>query len=102
MEKTFAERLKEAREAAGMTQKMLAQYMLIPRRTLEDWERGINEPPEYVKLLLLNELERKKEEIPGLLAGKLTGKFKKTDTPCGEPIVSKEDWDKAREKRNNK
>ena len=62
MEKTFAEQLKEARKATGLTQKTMAERMLIPRRTLEDWERGINEPAEYVKRLVLNELERAKDD----------------------------------------
>jgi transcriptional regulator with XRE-family HTH domain len=62
MEKTFAEKLKEARKAAGLTQKTMVELMLMPRRTLEDWERGINEPPEYIKRLVLNELERIKKQ----------------------------------------
>lgn len=56
MEKTFAEELKEARRAAGLTQKTMVARMLIPRRTLEDWERDINVPPEYIQRLVLNEL----------------------------------------------
>lgn len=62
MEKTFAEQLKEARKAAGLTQKTMVEHTLIPRRTLEDWERGINEPAEYIKRLILNELESLKNE----------------------------------------
>lgn len=62
MEKTFAEKLKEVRKAAGLTQKTMVEFMLMPRRTLEDWERGVNEPPEYIKRLVLNELERIKKQ----------------------------------------
>lgn len=62
MEKSFAERLKEARKAAGLTQKTMVDRMLMPRRTLEDWERGINEPAEYIKRLVLNELESLKKQ----------------------------------------
>ncbi len=62
MEKTFAEKLKEARKAAGLTQKTMVDRMLMPRRTLEDWERGINEPAEYIKRLVLNELESLKKD----------------------------------------
>lgn len=54
---TFAEKLKAARKAAGLTQRTMVERMLMPRRTLEDWERGINIPPEYVQRLVLNELE---------------------------------------------
>ena len=57
MDYTFAEKLKEARKAAGLTQKTMVERMLMPRRTLEDWERGINIPPEYIQRLVLNELE---------------------------------------------
>ena len=57
MDKTFAEKLKEARKAAGLTQKTMVARMLMPRRTLEDWERGLNIPPEYIQRLVLNELE---------------------------------------------
>lgn len=56
-EKPFAEKLKEARKAAGLTQKTMVARMLMPRRTLEDWERGLNIPPEYIQRLVLNELE---------------------------------------------
>lgn len=62
MENTFAEKLKSARKAAGLTQKSMAEKMLIPRRTLEDWEREINIPPEYIQRLVLNELESLKKE----------------------------------------
>lgn len=61
-EKTFAEELKEARKEAGLTQKTMVERMLMPRRTLEDWERGINIPPKYVQRLVLNELRALKEE----------------------------------------
>lgn len=53
----FAIRLKAARKSAGLTQKSMVALMIMPRRTLEDWERGINIPPEYVQRLVLNELE---------------------------------------------
>ena len=32
--------IKEAREAAGMTQKEMSERLKIPQRTIEDWERG--------------------------------------------------------------
>ena len=60
--KTFAEELKAARKDAGLTQKTMVEQMLMPRRTLEDWERGINIPPEYVQRLVLNELRALKKE----------------------------------------
>ena len=31
--------------------------MLIPKRTIEDWERGISAPANYVQRFVLNELQ---------------------------------------------
>lgn len=70
MDSTFAEKLKEARNAAGLTQQAMAERMLIPKRTIEAWEMWqVDEkgkgriPPPYVQRFVLNELEaRKKEE----------------------------------------
>lgn len=53
---TFAEALKAAKKAAGMTQLKMSEQMEIPKRTIEDWERGINVPPEYVQRFVLKEL----------------------------------------------
>lgn len=60
----FAQALKTARAATGMSQRSMAERMLIPRRTIEDWERSVSEPPVYVQRFVLNELEslKKKEE----------------------------------------
>ncbi len=54
---SFAEDFKEARKKAGHTQKSISEFMSIPRRTVEDWERGINSPPHYVQKLLIEKLE---------------------------------------------
>lgn len=54
---TFAEKLKKAKKAAGMTQQKMSDQMLIPKRTIEEWERGNNVPPEYVQRFVLNELQ---------------------------------------------
>lgn len=53
---TFAEKLKKAKKAAGLTQQKMADLMLIPKRTIEEWERGNNIPPAYVQRFVLNEL----------------------------------------------
>lgn len=52
----FAEQLKTARKAAGLTQQGMEDLMLIPRRTIQDWERGLFDPPTYVQRFVLNEL----------------------------------------------
>ena len=44
--------IKSLRAETGKTQRVFAEYYEIPLRTLEDWERGINHPPEYVLRLL--------------------------------------------------
>lgn len=57
-EATFVQQLKAARKAAGLTQAGLAEALEIHRRTVEDWERGINAPPKWSQRLLLEELAR--------------------------------------------
>ena len=59
---TFAEKLKEAKKAAGLTQQKMADLMLIPKRTIEEWERGNNIPPVYIQRFVLNELETLKKQ----------------------------------------
>ena len=44
--------IKKLREATKMTQKQFADYFLIPKRTVENWEGGINSCPEYLKCLI--------------------------------------------------
>lgn len=61
----FAAALKEARAATGMSQQGMADRMLIPKRTIEDWERGKSKPPSYVQRFVLNELEQLKSEKEG-------------------------------------
>lgn len=58
----FAESLKTARKNAGLTQQSMADLMEIPKRTIEEWERGKMTPPPYVQRFVLNELESLKKE----------------------------------------
>lgn len=44
--------VKEIRKISGLTQKAFSEMYDIPRRTLEDWERGIKEPAPYLVSLL--------------------------------------------------
>lgn len=53
----FAQKLRAARAAANLSQQGMADRMLIPRRTIEDWEAGRRTPPPYVQRFVLNELE---------------------------------------------
>lgn len=54
-------KIKEARVAAGLSQQRMSDVMGIPRRTIENWEAGVNDPPEYVERLVIQELERLKK-----------------------------------------
>ena len=54
----FNDKLKAARKAAGMTQQQMADRMLIPFRTIQQWEGGQRKPPPYVQRFVLNELEQ--------------------------------------------
>ena len=58
----FAEKLKTARKTAGLTQQGMADRMLIPKRSIENWETGERTPPPYVQRFVLNELESLKKD----------------------------------------
>jgi DNA-binding transcriptional regulator YiaG len=49
---------KELRKASGMSQRKFAEYFGIPRRTLEDWERGIANCAPYLLDLMKYKLEK--------------------------------------------
>lgn len=53
--------IKELRKASGMTQKAFADYFNIPKRTIENWEQGINDAPQY--LVELIEYKLLKEQL---------------------------------------
>lgn len=53
---TDTNNLKEARKLAGLTQKGMSEQLNIPKRTIEDWERGISTPPKYVEQLVIEKL----------------------------------------------
>ena len=58
----FTEKLKTARKGAGLTQQGMADRMLIPFRTIQQWEGGQRTPPPYVQRFVLNELESLRKE----------------------------------------
>lgn len=43
--KTFGEKLRELRNEKGMTQKELAEKLLVRNTTVSAWEKDIAEPP---------------------------------------------------------
>lgn len=52
----FSEKIKHLRKEAKLSQQSMADIMLIPRRTIQDWEAGQHMPPPYVQRFVLNEL----------------------------------------------
>lgn len=56
MTDTFAQKLKAARRAAGLSQHGMADRMEIPFRTIQKWEIAAATPPPYVQRFVLNEL----------------------------------------------
>lgn len=51
--------VKELRKASGMTQQQFGDYFGIPKRTIQNWEAGVNKCPEYLLKLLEYKLEHK-------------------------------------------
>lgn len=48
--------IKEARQAAGLTQKAAAELLEVPKRTLENWEEGHRAPKPWIQRLIIKEL----------------------------------------------
>nr|WP_296083930.1 helix-turn-helix domain-containing protein [uncultured Blautia sp.] len=44
--------IKKLRELTGLSQQAFSDKYEIPKRTIEDWERGRRNPPGYVVKLL--------------------------------------------------
>lgn len=49
--------IREARKAAGLTQKGMSDLLGIPKRTIEGWEEGTRKPPEWIERLVIEKLE---------------------------------------------
>jgi DNA-binding transcriptional regulator YiaG len=56
IEQDFPSAFKSARNAAGLTQRGVFDVLGIPRRSVQNWEAGVNLPPEWVQRLILSEL----------------------------------------------
>lgn len=57
----FAEAFIKVRNEAGMNRKDFAEWLGIPYRTMQDWERGISQVPEYVLRLVAYKVMWEKE-----------------------------------------
>lgn len=55
-------RIKAARDAAGLTQAEVFEALRIPMRTLQDWENNRRTPPEWAERLIIEKLEQIKEK----------------------------------------
>ena len=51
----------QMRKDAGFTQKTFAEYLWIPKRTIENWESNVCEPPSYVVELIYYKLRGEKK-----------------------------------------
>ncbi len=61
--------IKELREQTGLSQQKYGDYFGIPRRTIQNWEMGVNECNKYIidllEYKLKNEGKIKTEEYSG-------------------------------------
>lgn len=48
--------IKEARQAAGLSQQGVTDALGIPKRTLQDWEAGKRTPPGWAEALVVEKL----------------------------------------------
>ena len=51
-------RIKEARESRGWSRAELARRLGAPIRTLEDWEAGRRNPPEWIEKIVVEKIKR--------------------------------------------
>lgn len=49
--------IRELRESVRMSRKDFSEHIGIPVRTLEDWEAGRRNPPEYIPRLIAYQLK---------------------------------------------
>ena len=54
--------IKEARQAAGLSQAKMSKLFDIPTRTIENWESGTRKPPAYVEKLIVEKLMQMSEK----------------------------------------
>ena len=53
--------IQEFIKSSGMTHKQLSERFGIPKRTIEDWSRGVRKCPEYVVNMMIEILSNEKE-----------------------------------------
>lgn len=60
--------IKEARTAAGLTQKQFSKIFKIPIDVIKSWDSGRRNPPEWAEFLIIEKLDSltKKKEVHGM------------------------------------
>ncbi len=53
--------IREAREAKGMSRNEVCEWLDIPYRTLQNWEIGARECPQWAERLIVEKILRGKE-----------------------------------------
>ena len=81
-------KIKEIRNASGLTQEAFARKYNIPKRTLEGWEAGKRNPPGYVLELLervvKEDTEKTEKEKTEMYYNTIILKHGEGDCVCGE------------------
>lgn len=54
------DKLRNLRENTGMNRRQFAEYFGIPYRTMQDWELGNRQMPEYLFRLMVYKVEMEK------------------------------------------
>lgn len=54
--------IQEFIKSSGMTHKQLSERFGIPKRTIEDWSRGVRKCPKYVVSMMMELLEKDKQK----------------------------------------
>lgn len=57
----MADAFMTVRKEAGMNRKDFSEWLGIPYRTMQDWERGVSQVPEYVLRLIAYKVMMEKE-----------------------------------------
>jgi len=68
--------VKEMREKMNMTQAQFAERFCMPKRTIENWEGGSRQAPDYVRLMMARELGLAQgfpEALPVIAAPHMSG-----------------------------
>lgn len=78
----FSEKLRQLREAAGLSQAGLAEKAGVPIRSVQNWEQGHRGPSAHAVLLLAQALGISSDELLGELG---TGNKPPKKRPRGRP-----------------